>query len=192
MKIPDNFEALDKLFKDSEEDAPTDFAEFLGEPIQKMVLRLGNAIQRLAKCQKLIESGQYEEGKLDPLFNDIFGSCQKYISVLRSRRDEFVAFVQKIDTGGMPEYLIMESLTSVCAAITHMIQGDDEDDDDDDFDPYENLPSPEEEEPVFYCKKCAYIRFSAQVTDDLKCKKCGEEVVPGDDDFDYEKDGPKS
>jgi len=188
MKTPDNFEALNKLFKASEEDTPVDFAEFLEEPILKMVFKLGNAIERLAKWDKLYESGEHAKKVLDPIYEDIFKTCQKYMAVLRSRKEEFVECIQRIDTGDMPEYLIMENMTAVCLAVTRSSHDDDADDDD--FDPYADVP--QEVEPVFYCKKCKYIKYTHQITESNKCKICGEEVVPGDDDFDYEKDGPKS
>ena len=128
MKIPDNFEALNRLFKESEEDAPVDFAEFLEEPMPEMVLRLGRAVKRLAKLQALIESGQYAEGALDSHFEDFFSTCKKYMSVLKARKEEFINYIQKIDTGGMPEYLIMENLPGVCIAVAYAVDGEDEDD----------------------------------------------------------------
>ena len=134
MKIPDNFEALNKLFKASEEDAPVDFAEFLEEPIAEMVLRLGRSVKRLAKLIALSESKYYEKGSLDSFIDDFFSTSKKYVSVLKARRDEFVRYIQKIDTGKMSEYLIMENLPAVCVAVAHTVD-DDDDDDDDDFDP---------------------------------------------------------
>jgi len=139
MKIPDNFDDLNKLFESSEEDAPVDFAEFLEEPMPNMVLRLGRSIRRLVKLVNLAKLEHYKEGELDSFIDDFFSTSKKYVSVLKARREEFVAYIQKIDTGGMPEYFIMESLPEVCVAVTQAVDGD-ADDDDDDFDLNEAQP----------------------------------------------------
>lgn len=103
-----------------------------------MITRLGKAILRLSKWSDLVKSGHYEEKDLEPHIIDCVASCKKYMAVIKSRKDEFVKQVQTIDTGGMPEYLIMESLTGVCLAITVEKQKRDGTDEQDDFDPYAN------------------------------------------------------
>jgi len=114
FEIPDTFDDVEKIFKESEEDIPADISDYQDIPIFHLIKKAGNAIIRLEKFMKLQAPAVIIENSRS--------LCLKYKAVLMLRREEFCEHINKINSGkDLTNEFIMQNLLGICVAITHQI-----------------------------------------------------------------------
>ena len=105
--IPDNFEDLDKIFKETEEDAPFDFAGYLEDSIDRIVHKYGEALLRLHKLSEL--------NAPDIIIKSGVELACKYVRVLLVRKKEFIAHIHKVNIGDpLTDDFVIANRNTIC------------------------------------------------------------------------------